>query len=219
MSEAARAAFAAEYALDDAALARFDDYGAALKDAQARMNLVSAATLADVWQRHFSDSAQLLALGQPGARWLDLGAGAGFPGLVLALLGAEVHLVEATAKKARFLVETAERLGLTERVRVHAARIETMAAFPSRNITARALAPLAKLFDWGLRFAAQDTRWVLPKGARAGEDVAEAADAFAFDHMLVPSRTAAEARIVVATAVRRKGNDAARDRQSEGRRR
>jgi len=215
----ARAAFATDYAIDVATLARFDAYAAALAEGQARMNLVSAATLADVWRRHFSDSAQLLALGVPGARWLDLGAGAGFPGLVLALLGAEVDLVEATGKKARFLEETAALLGIADRVRLHGDRVETMAAFPARTITARAFAPLPKLFDWGLRFAAQDTRWVLPKGARAGEEIADAGQAFVFDHALVPSRTAADARIVVASGVRRKGNDAARDRQSEGRRR
>lgn len=214
-----REAFAADYGLDVSTLARFDAYAAALEEGQARMNLVSASTLTEVWTRHFADSAQLLALGKPGAKWLDLGAGAGFPGLVLALLGAEVDLVEATGKKARFLVETAELLGLDARIRVHHARAEAMPMFKADTITARALAPLTKLFDWGLGFAAQRTRWVLPKGARAAEELTKARAAFTFEHGLVPSRTSAEAAIVVATGVARKGTDAARDCQSEGRRR
>ena len=219
----AREAFAADYAIAPELMARFDLYAAALADGQARMNLVGPATLADVWTRHFADSAQLLTQG--GGTWLDLGAGAGFPGLVLALMGARVVLVEATGKKVRFLEETAALLGVGERVMVHHARIEAVALArdgahpdplrPSGTsptgggqaidvITARALAPLAKLFDYGLRFAAQSTRWVLPKGARVEDELADARAMFEFDAELVPSRTSAEGRIVVATCVRRK---------------
>jgi 16S rRNA (guanine527-N7)-methyltransferase len=213
-----REAFAAEYGIDDALLARFGIYADALMQAQSQMNLVGPATLADIWSRHFADSAQLLPLGVVGP-WLDLGAGAGFPGMVLALLGARVDLVEATGKKANFLEETAAQLGLGDRVRVHHARAELMVPFPAANITARALAILPKLFDWGVRFAAQDTRWVLPKGARVEAELVEARADWAFDAVLVPSRTSDEGRIVIATDVARKGRDAARDRQSKGRRR
>ncbi len=201
----ARDAFAADYRLDAAALARFDAYAAALEQAQPQMNLVGPTTLADIWGRHFADSAQLLALGVPQADWIDLGAGAGFPGLVLALLGARVDLVEATGKKARFLEETAAPLGVGDRVRVHNARAERLAPWPVGTITARACAPLTKLFDWGLGFAAQSTRWVLPKGARVEDELAEARATYAFEAELVPSRTSPEGRIVVAQRVRRKG--------------
>lgn len=213
-----RAAFAADYEIDDILLGRFDAYAQALTQAQAQMNLVGPATLGDIWSRHFADSAQLFSLGAPGP-WLDLGAGAGFPGLVLALLGARVDLVEATGKKARFLEEVIGLIGLSDRARVHHARAEAMPELSSANITARALASLPKLFDWGVRFAAQDTRWVLPKGARVEAEVAEARVDWEFQAALVPSRTSDEGRIVIATGVARKGRDAARDRQSKGRRR
>ncbi len=213
-----RETFAADFRLDATTLARFDLYAAALTQAQAEMNLVGPATLGEVWTRHFADSAQLLRLGVPG-RWLDLGAGAGFPGLVLALLGAEVDLVEATGKKVRFLETMVEMLRLGAVAQVHHARIEEMPPKSVANITARALAPLPKLFDCGARFAAQGTRWILPKGARVEAEVAEARAGWRFEATLVPSRTSADGRIVVATNVARKGRDAARDRKSEGRRR
>ena len=107
-----REAFAAEYGLSPEAMVPFDVYAETLVETQARMNLVGPATLVDVWTRHFGDSAQLLALGD--GRWLDMGAGAGFPGLVLALMGARVELVEATRKKALFLGEMAALLGVEE---------------------------------------------------------------------------------------------------------
>jgi len=147
-----REAFAAEYGIDDALLARFGMYADALMQAQSQMNLVGPATLADIWGRHFADSAQLLPLGVVGP-WLDLGAGAGFPGMVLALLGARVDLVEATGKKANFLEETAAQLGLGDRVRVHHARAELMVPFPVANITARALAILPGRAVRGTRHA------------------------------------------------------------------
>ncbi len=207
-----RAAFAGDYALTPEALARFDRYADALALAQTRANLVGPTTLAEVWTRHFADSAQLMPLGVAGGRWLDLGAGAGFPGLVLALLGADVDLVEATGKKVAFLQEMIALLDLGASTRVHHARIESLAPFEVATITARALAPLPKLFDYGLRFAAQHTRWVLPKGARIADELAEAQLDFVFEARLHPSRTSPEGRIVIADGVGRKERDAARHR-------
>ena len=201
--EADRAAFAADYDVDARLLARFDLYAARLADGQARANLVGPATIAEVWTRHFADSAQLRALGS--GVWLDLGAGAGFPGLVLALLGARVHLIEATGKKASFLRETIDALALGERATLHHGRIEAISAFPVDTVTARALAPLATLFDYGARFAAQDGRFVLPKGARVGEEMMAARARFEFEAALVPSRTSDTGRIVIAHGVRARG--------------
>lgn len=197
------AQFAARFDVSRETLAQFETYAAMLADWQGRMNLVGPATLAHIWERHFADSAQLVPLGK--APWLDLGAGAGFPGLVIALLGGgPVDLVEATGKKTEFLTAVAEAAGISDQVRIHRARIEAMPLLQPATIVARACASLTQLFDWGIRFAGPTTRWVLPKGARAAEEIAEARGIFRFDHDLVPSVTDAQARIVVATNVRRR---------------
>ena len=107
-------------------MGRFEAYAALIVKWQKAINLVGPKTLADIWRRHFLDSAQLWSLIPPGARILvDLGSGAGLPGLVLALLGfPEVHLVESDRRKAVFLRESARELGL--KVTVHAARAEAV---------------------------------------------------------------------------------------------
>lgn len=184
-------------------MARFDAYAALLADWQTRMNLVGPSTLPHVWERHFADSAQLATLAPAGATWLDIGAGAGFPGLVLALLGhGPVHLVESVGKKARFLDAAVETLGLTGRAIVHHARVESLPASVIDVITARACAALDRLFEWGRRFAGPDTLWLLPKGASVAAELAAAHRRWRFDAELAPSRTDPSGRIVVARGVR-----------------
>ena len=130
-------------------LARLERYAALLEKWSRAINLVGRDTLPDLWRRHMLDSAQLmdhLPPPPPGRarRVLDLGSGAGFPGLVLAILGAgELHLVEADGKKCGFLREAA-RATAAEAV-VHQARLETLARVPADVVTARALAPLPRL--------------------------------------------------------------------------
>lgn len=196
-------AFARQFDVSRETLARFEIYAALLIEWQGRMNLVGPATLPNIWERHFADSAQLVRLGQ--APWLDLGAGAGFPGLVIAMLGGgPVDLVEATGKKTDFLAAVAEATGIADRVHIHRARIEAMPLQQPATIVARACASLTQLFDWGVRFAGRETQWVLPKGARAADEIAEARLHFRFGHDLVPSVTDAQARIVVASNVSRR---------------
>ncbi len=117
-----------------------------------RINLIGPATAGDIWDRHIVDSAQLVPLAPAARRWVDLGSGAGFPGLVVAILHAEdvgfrVHLVESNAKKAAFLSAATAELQLP--AEVHRCRIE--AAFktvgPADVVSARALAPLPKLLE------------------------------------------------------------------------
>jgi 16S rRNA (guanine527-N7)-methyltransferase len=201
-----RDAFALDFNVSRETLAQFDRYEALLTDWQTRMNLVGPSTLAAIWQRHFTDSAQILALAGEGRSWLDVGAGAGFPGLVIALLdpSASLTLVESIAKKCRFLDEVVTSLDLGDRVTIENRRIETLPRTKFDIITARALAALDQLFDWGLPYAGSDTRWVLPKGARVDDELAIASKRFAFDYSLVPSRTDAAARIVVASGVKRR---------------
>ena len=127
-------------------------YADLLAEWRARANLVSAKTLPDLWDRHFADSAQILHLAPEASTWLDLGSGAGFPGLVIAILQANhanfrMHLVEATAKKCAFLAEVAR--ATTAPVEIHCMRIEelskTATSLKPEIVTARALAPLPHL--------------------------------------------------------------------------
>ncbi len=204
MSEDARAAFAAEFNVSRETLARLDRYAELLAEWQQRMNLVAPSTLPHIWDRHFRDSAQLLAIAGTGQRWLDIGAGGGFPGLVLAILdpSARFTLVESITKKCRFLTEVASETGTLAQVTIANQRVETLARGDFTVITARAAAALDVLFDWSVRFARPGTRWILPKGRNVQEELATAAKRFHFAHELIPSRTDSDARIVLATDLR-----------------
>lgn len=201
-----RAAFAAEFNVSRETLARLDRYAELLADWQTRMNLVGPSTLPHIWDRHFRDSAQLLPIAGTGKTWLDIGAGGGFPGLVIAILdpSARLTLVESITKKCRFLEEVAAQTGTAPQITVANMRIETARPANFDIITARAAAALDILFDWSVRFAGPNTRWLLPKGARVQEELATAAKRFHFEHQLIPSRTDSQARIVVATKVKRR---------------
>jgi 16S rRNA (guanine527-N7)-methyltransferase len=206
MSDDPRATFAAEFDVSREPLEKLDRYAELLTEWQQRMNLVGPSTLHHIWDRHFRDSAQLLVIAGTGKSWLDIGAGGGFPGLVLAILDPEsnITLVESITKKCRFLETVAHETDTAGHVTVANIRIEAMAMRKFDIITARAAASVDTLFDWGLRFAGSGTRWILPKGARVQEELASAAKRFHFDHELIPSRTDSDARIVVAKGVKRR---------------
>lgn len=202
----ARAAFAAEFDVSRETLAKLDRYAELLAEWQQKMNLVGPSTLPHIWDRHFRDSAQLLPIAGTGRSWLDIGAGGGFPGLVLGILDptAQLVLVESITKKCRFLENVASETNILGNVRIQNVRIEALGVSKFDIITARAAASLDVLFDWGLRFAGSGTRWILPKGARVQEELATAAMRFHFDHELIASRTDSDARIVVAKGVKRR---------------
>lgn len=202
----ARADFAAEFNVSRETLAKLDRYAELLAEWQQKMNLVGPSTLPHIWDRHFRDSAQLLPIAGAGRSWLDIGAGGGFPGLVLGILDptARLVLVESITKKCRFLEHVASDTGILANVTIQNVRIEALAVSKFDIITARAAASLDVLFDWGLRFAGSGTRWILPKGARVQEELATAAKRFHFDHELIASRTDSDARIVVAKGVKRR---------------
>jgi len=206
MNTPGRAAFLDDYDVPRGTVGAFDTYAAMLAEWQARMNLVGPSTLAALWERHFADSAQLLGLAATGSNWLDIGAGAGFPGMVVALIdpSARVTLVESTAKKCRFLEAVADANSLTDRVSIANRRVEALPTAHFDVITARACASLTQLFDWGMRFADARTRWLLPKGARYAAEIEAARESFVFDAELVASRTDPAARIVVASRVKRR---------------
>ncbi len=199
-----RDGFATQFDVPRETLVQLDRYAELLCDWQTRMNLVGPSTLPQLWIRHFADSAQLLAVAGTGKSWLDIGAGAGFPGLVLALLDttAQFTLVESITKKCRFLTEVVETLGLGDRVIIANQRIETLPRQKFDIVTARALANLAQLFDWGLPYAGSGTRWILPKGVRVAEEIEFAERRFVFSHDLLPSLTDPSARIVLTSGVK-----------------
>ena len=155
-------------------LARLEAYAELLSRWSGRINLVGRATLDDPWRRHFLDSAQLLPLVPPTAGSLiDLGSGAGFPGLVLAILGVPgVTLVDSDAKKCAFLREAARLTGAS--ARIAAARLESLPPQPFDIVTARALAPLHVLLGLAAPFLGPGTRCLFLKGERAPEELTEA---------------------------------------------
>jgi 16S rRNA (guanine527-N7)-methyltransferase len=197
--------FSGQFDVPRETLDALDAYAALLADWQSRMNLVGPSTMPHIWDRHFADSAQLVPLAPSGAAWLDLGAGAGFPGMVVALIdpAARVTMVESIGKKCRFLEEVRDALGLGDRVEILNCRIEAISPRPAAVITARALASLDQLFGWGLPHATPSTVWLLPKGGRHAEEIDNARRRFRFQHTLIASRTSEEARIVRATGVAR----------------
>jgi len=168
--------FAAETGVSRETLARLKAYVGMLAEWNARHNLVSKASLEEVWQRHMWDSAQLAPLIPRGTKTLvDLGSGAGFPGLVLAVLyqgEVAVTLYESTGKKAEFLSAVAARLGLT--VDIRSERIELAAPVLFDVVTARACAPLPKLLEYAQHFTGRQTVCLFLKGQNVGVELTEA---------------------------------------------
>lgn len=177
-------------------LDRLAAYAALLEKWQRSINLVGPRTLGDLWTRHFLDSAQLLPLLPDGVRVLvDLGSGAGFPGLVLAVLGVqEVHLVESDTRKAAFLREAARATGST--VTVHARRAEQVEPFRADVVSARALAPLADLLTLAEPFVGPGTTCLFPKGQSVGQELTDAAKAWKMQAETLPSLTDPDAGIL-----------------------
>jgi 16S rRNA (guanine527-N7)-methyltransferase len=175
-----------------------------LRRESEQQNLVSAATLDAVWVRHIVDSAQLLPLAATKeGPWLDLGSGAGFPGLMVATLRpGPVTLVESRRLRADFLHRAAEVLHVRpEIIAADAARIPPR---PFAVISARAFAPLTRLLEVAVRFSTEKTLWLLPKGRSAQSELEAVRDAWQGDFRLEPSLTDADARIIVAKGVRRR---------------
>ena len=156
---------------------------ATLERWQARINLVGDASLADIWRRHVLDSAQLLPLIPNRARvLLDLGSGAGFPGLVLAILGRDrapalrVHLVESNARKCAFLGEVIRASGCV--AQIHNIRIEAMKPFAADVVTARACAPLDRLLGHAEPFLGPGTRCLFLKGRNVERELTDSRESW-----------------------------------------
>ena len=169
-----------------------------------RINLIGACSDADIWRRHVEDSLQLGPLMGSARSAIDLGSGAGFPGLVLAIAtGVPFSLVEADRRKAAFLTEAARRTAAP--VSVHANRIEGVQLAPAEVITARALAPLPRLLALAAPLLAADGACLFPKGRTGETELTGAATEWHMKVERFPSRTAATATIFRITEIARAG--------------
>lgn len=177
-------------------LGRLQAYADLLVIWNKKINLIGGSTEPDLWLRHMLDSAQLFPLIPEGARrLLDLGSGAGFPGLVLAIMGIPgVELVESDQRKAAFLREAARIAGAS--VVVHAKRIEAIPPFPVDVVTARACASLAELLDWSAPFLTPNSRCIFPKGQNVEVELTEAHKRWRIAVDQRPSRTDSRGTIV-----------------------
>jgi 16S rRNA (guanine527-N7)-methyltransferase len=180
---------------------KIEAYAALLKEEAQRQNLVSASTLDRLWDRHILDSAQLARFEPyPGASWVDVGSGAGLPGIVIAcLVGGPVTLIEPRRLRAEFLHKVCESLQL--RATVWAGKAER-AQGTYDVITARAVANLSELLKISAHLSTRNSLWVLPKGQSADRELAEAQQAWQGAFHVERSATNPESRIVVATGVR-----------------
>lgn len=173
---------------------------------QQKFNLVGPATLEDAWNRHFLDSAQLFPLIPEDAKVLyDFGSGAGFPGIVLAIMANEklpdlkVNLVESTSKKTLYLNALKEQLNIN--VNIINDRIEKLPPQPADVITSRALASLTDLLGYAVRFCKSSTVCIFPKGKKYAEELAEAHRHWKFKCRIMPSEQSKEGRILVITNI------------------
>ena len=167
-----------------------------------KQNLVALSTLNMFWTRHVVDSAQLLPLaGHDWHNWVDLGSGAGFPGLVTALLSAgRVSLVEERRKRAEHLQRMLGVLNLSDRATVIQGRVEQQLG-QYDIISARAFAPLGRLFEVAHHLAAPNTIWVLPKGRSATSELEAARITWQGSFRIEPSITDPDGAIIIATGV------------------
>jgi 16S rRNA (guanine527-N7)-methyltransferase len=188
------AAGATEAQMDD-----FRSYLALLSQWNEVMNLVGPSALDAFWRRHVWDSAQLLAVEPTARRWADIGAGAGFPGLVLAILlkgepEARIHLIESMAKRCRFLQAVVDALALP--AEVHNLRAEDVELTGIEIVTARACAPLSRLLGFAEPLFRQGAVGIFLKGQDAAAEIADAEKQWRFGWALLPSRSDVSGNII-----------------------
>ncbi|HEV2628091.1 MAG TPA: 16S rRNA (guanine(527)-N(7))-methyltransferase RsmG [Pseudolabrys sp.] len=182
---------------------RLETFVALLLQWQQKTNLISPATIPNLWTRHVADSLQLIDLAPDAKVWVDFGAGGGFPAIPVACAlaerpGAQVHLVESNGKKAAFLREAIRATGVP--AVVHQKRIEDCGdSFGDKVdvVSARALAPLKILCDQAFPLIARGAVGLFPKGQDVAAELTEAAKYWRIEAETVPSRTSPEGCIVV----------------------
>jgi 16S rRNA (guanine527-N7)-methyltransferase len=199
------AAFQAEFNATPAQMGDLERFVVRLTEANAVMNLIGPDTLPDVWGRHFRDSAQLLDMAPEAKTWADLGAGAGFPGVVLAIMlktdpKSHVWLIDSLGKRCRFLQEVVDALSL--RATVINGRAEENAVTVN-VVTARAVAPMEKLLGYAQPYLQRGAQGLFLKGEKAEVEVVEARKVWHFESDLSVSRSDPRGRIVSVRSLRR----------------
>ena len=203
-----REAFGEQLGVSRETLERLSVYLDLLRRWQTAINLVGPATLADPWRRHLLDCAQLAAhVPAPAANLVDLGSGAGLPGMVLAVLGVRgVHLIEADRRKAQFLREVARATGTP--ATIHPERVEQIQGWPADVVTARAFAPLPRLLELADRFLTYDSVCLLLKGKSVERELTDASAGWHMRSETLPSLSEP-----TGTVLKLRGICRARDRQ------
>jgi 16S rRNA (guanine527-N7)-methyltransferase len=182
---------------DEVAEARLERLVELLAVENSRQNLVSATSLDEVWRRHIADSAQLLQhVPRETSPWLDLGTGAGFPGLVVSILRPDIEMimVEERPRRCEWLSAAVTALDLPHAC-VSSTRLERVDSFPAAVISARAFAPLPRLLSLSARFSTDATIWLLPKG-RSAVDELDAIGTWRHAFHVEPSLTDSQAGII-----------------------
>ncbi|TAN58682.1 MAG: 16S rRNA (guanine(527)-N(7))-methyltransferase RsmG [Rhodospirillales bacterium] len=199
-------AFAACEHVSRETMQRLEYFVAELRRWQEKINLVSPKSLEDVWRRHILDSAQLHPLIPAGSIVLDLGSGAGFPGLVLSILGGlQVHLVESDQRKVAFMREAARLTGAE--VQIHCQRIESLTPFPINFITSRALSSLDHLLELSEPFFSSEVYGLFLKGKSWQEELTAAEKKWMMRSESIPSRSDPEGVILKISEVRRERSE------------
>ena len=185
-------------------------YEASLNEWQQKLNLVSKNSLAEAWKRHFADSAQLFSYIPKDAKvLLDFGSGAGFPGMVLAIMAKEktpylkVRLIESIGKKTLYLKHVAEICDV--RVEILNQRIETLPPQKADVITSRAMASLDQLLKYTYRFCKKNTVCIFPKGRSYADEITESQKHWTFDCRIEKNRESSEGVILIITDLHKKG--------------
>lgn len=203
-----REGFAARFDVSRETMERLDLYAELISRWNPRINLISRKTEPELWDRHMTDSAQIWHLRPEDPRiWADFGSGAGFPGLVLAILSAgqggstEFHLVESDSRKCAFLATVSRECGVP--VRIQNARIEAVEPLKADVISARALAALPQLLEFAEKHLDPEGICLFPKGETVHKEVEDALQLWQFDCRTHPSLTDSRAAILEIGAIRR----------------
>lgn len=201
--EHARSRLRSDFNVSRETLAHLSEFVEFLKSESNRQNLIARTTLDQIWSRHILDSAQLIGFAPTATTWLDVGTGAGFPGLIIAKLhSAAVTMVEGRRLRVEFLRQAAEILEVPLHTTILCSRVECLQPTSYDIISARACAPLDRLLSLTHRFAAPQTRWVLPKGRSARSELEAGRATWQGLFHVEQSLTDPEAGIIIAERVR-----------------
>lgn len=182
--------------LDNLQIKNLEDFVLLLLQENQNFNFIGNSTIEDIWNRHILDCAQLLRfIENKNAKFADLGSGAGFPGIILSILGIrEIHLIEKAFRKCEFLRRA--KLFSQKRIFIHQTKLEELAAIEFDCITSRALAPLDQLLTYSKKFLKKDGYCLFLKGKNLEKEIELAKKTFQFEYQLHSSLTSSESNII-----------------------